>query len=255
MQSETDYYTVLHLKPGCSIEEVRTQYRRLAKIYHPDRNPGEEEWCAEQLTQVNRAYEILSNRDRKAAYDKEYGLHPTEARGSKARQDWPPPDSYASQADPTQASPHADTISHPSSYTTRTETRTSVRRSPQQIGVMLLCGAGAGVVVGILAMGVFAYMHPTQPHEIVLAAPAAYESATQVATSAASSGHNGELGHASPPHLVHDHRRLAKSEDASSKQSEVETLNKLGVQVPSGEFSKQQLHAIALRLERYDRMH
>lgn len=64
-----DPYLVLNLKPGSSDEEIRQQYRRLARIYHPDRNPGDAAWCEEQLTELNIAFDVLSNPARKAALD------------------------------------------------------------------------------------------------------------------------------------------------------------------------------------------
>ena len=39
MQVEPDYYAILGLKPGSSLEEVKHHYRRLAKVFHPDLNP------------------------------------------------------------------------------------------------------------------------------------------------------------------------------------------------------------------------
>ena len=69
--TEPDYYAILSVSPKSSPQELRRQYRRLAKIYHPDRNPGEEEWCAEQLKKVNDAFATLSDPKRKAQYDRD----------------------------------------------------------------------------------------------------------------------------------------------------------------------------------------
>jgi curved DNA-binding protein CbpA len=66
---EQDYYAILRLPQGASAEQVRRQYRRLAKIYHPDRNPGEEDWCTEQLRLVNQAFTFLNDPANKTAYD------------------------------------------------------------------------------------------------------------------------------------------------------------------------------------------
>jgi len=68
MQVEPDYYAVLQLQPGASIERVRDHYRRLAKVFHPDRNAGDA-WCHEQIKRINIAFEFLSDPQRKAAYD------------------------------------------------------------------------------------------------------------------------------------------------------------------------------------------
>ena len=56
MLRDFDPYAVLKLKPGSSSADVKRQYRRLAKIYHPDRNPGEEEWCGEQMKELGEAF-------------------------------------------------------------------------------------------------------------------------------------------------------------------------------------------------------
>jgi hypothetical protein len=68
MQVEMDYYAILQLPPGASIERVRDHYRRLAKVFHPDRNGGDP-WCQEQIKRINSAFEVLNDPDRKAAYD------------------------------------------------------------------------------------------------------------------------------------------------------------------------------------------
>jgi len=68
MQPELDYYAILQLPPGSSIELARENYRRLAKVFHPDRNDGDA-WCQEQIKKINIAFEFLSDPARKAAYD------------------------------------------------------------------------------------------------------------------------------------------------------------------------------------------
>lgn len=74
MSAELDYYAVLSVPPTVSPQELKRQYRRLVKICHPDRNPGEEEWCTRQLRAVNEAYEVLSDPVRRARYDRELDL-------------------------------------------------------------------------------------------------------------------------------------------------------------------------------------
>jgi len=65
---EPDHYAVLELKPGSPMEEVKSQYRRLAKRCHPDLH-GNDAKCQEQFRRVNAAYTFLSDAPRKAAYD------------------------------------------------------------------------------------------------------------------------------------------------------------------------------------------
>ena len=68
MQVDPNYYAILGLEPGSSLEQVKDHYRRLAKIFHPDLN-NNDEWCQEQIKELNLAYEYLLNPARKAAYD------------------------------------------------------------------------------------------------------------------------------------------------------------------------------------------
>jgi|688.fasta_scaffold14092_4 molecular chaperone DnaJ len=65
-----DYYDVLQLDKNASDEEIKKAYRRLAKQYHPDVNADAE--AAEKFKAVSGAYEILSDPQKKANYDK-YG--------------------------------------------------------------------------------------------------------------------------------------------------------------------------------------
>ena len=53
-------YSVLGLEPGASDEEVKQAYRRLAKKYHPDLNPGDAE-AARKMQEVNEAYDRIKN--------------------------------------------------------------------------------------------------------------------------------------------------------------------------------------------------
>ena len=55
-----DPYKVLGVSPNASDEEIKTAYRRLAKKYHPDLNPGDAE-AAKKMQQVNAAYEQIKN--------------------------------------------------------------------------------------------------------------------------------------------------------------------------------------------------
>ncbi|NBI10761.1 molecular chaperone DnaJ [Colidextribacter sp. OB.20] len=63
-----DYYEVLELGKGASVEEIKKAYRRLAKKYHPDMNPGDKT-AESKFKEVNEAYSILSDPEKKARYD------------------------------------------------------------------------------------------------------------------------------------------------------------------------------------------
>lgn len=58
-----DPYKILGVSPDASDEEIKQAYRRLAKEYHPDRNPGDKT-AAEKMQQVNAAYEQIKNPDK-----------------------------------------------------------------------------------------------------------------------------------------------------------------------------------------------
>ena len=68
MADKRDYYEVLGVAKGASEDEIKKAYRKLAKKYHPDLNPGDKEAEA-KFKEVNEAYEVLSDKDKKARYD------------------------------------------------------------------------------------------------------------------------------------------------------------------------------------------
>ena len=68
MAEKRDYYEVLGLQKGASAEEIKKAYRKLAKENHPDLHPGDKA-CEERFKEINEAYEILSDDDKRAKYD------------------------------------------------------------------------------------------------------------------------------------------------------------------------------------------
>lgn len=73
MAQREDYYKVLGVKRGASQDEIRKAYRRLARKYHPDVNPGDKA-SEEKFKQLSEAYEVLSDAKKREVYDK-YGAY------------------------------------------------------------------------------------------------------------------------------------------------------------------------------------
>ena len=71
MADKRDYYEVLGVSKTASADEIKRAYRSLAKKYHPDMNPGDAEAEA-KFKEVNEAYAVLSDEEKKAKYD-QYG--------------------------------------------------------------------------------------------------------------------------------------------------------------------------------------
>ena len=69
--SKRDYYEILGVTKSASADEIKKAYRKVAMQFHPDRNPGDKA-AEEKFKEAAEAYEILSDNDKKAKYDR-YG--------------------------------------------------------------------------------------------------------------------------------------------------------------------------------------
>ncbi len=67
--SKADYYEVLGVSREASDQELKSAYRKLALKYHPDRNPGDDA-AEEKFKEASEAYQVLSDADKRAAYDR-----------------------------------------------------------------------------------------------------------------------------------------------------------------------------------------
>lgn len=72
MADKRDYYEVLGITKGASDDEIKKAYRKVARQYHPDLHPDDKE-CEAKFKEANEAYEVLSDKDKKARYD-QYGF-------------------------------------------------------------------------------------------------------------------------------------------------------------------------------------
>ncbi|MBN2587948.1 MAG: DnaJ domain-containing protein, partial [Candidatus Fermentibacteraceae bacterium] len=63
-----DLYSVLGMDENASQDELKKAYRKLAKKYHPDANPGDSK-AEERFKEVSEAYDILGSKEKRAQYD------------------------------------------------------------------------------------------------------------------------------------------------------------------------------------------
>ena len=79
--AKRDYYEVLGVPKGSSVDEIKKAYRKLAIANHPDKNPGDSA-AEERFKEASEAYEILSNEQKRQAYD-QYGFAGLDGGGAQ----------------------------------------------------------------------------------------------------------------------------------------------------------------------------
>src|SRR6476620_9097885 len=63
-----DYYKILGVARGASADDIKKAFRKLARKYHPDVNPGDKK-AEEKFKEINEAYEVLSDTQKRQKYD------------------------------------------------------------------------------------------------------------------------------------------------------------------------------------------
>src|SRR5207244_10186216 len=71
--TKQDYYEVLGVPRKASLKDIRTAFRKLARKYHPDLNPGDKA-AEEKFKQIQEAYDVLSDSKKRQMYD-QYGFY------------------------------------------------------------------------------------------------------------------------------------------------------------------------------------
>ncbi|WP_052055605.1 DnaJ domain-containing protein [Myxosarcina sp. GI1] len=74
-----NYYLILEVSPDAKLKEIKAAFRRLARQYHPDLNPNNDE-AAEKFKQISQAYDVLSDATKRRRYDRDFPFHKTQPK-------------------------------------------------------------------------------------------------------------------------------------------------------------------------------
>ncbi|MEK7497600.1 MAG: DnaJ C-terminal domain-containing protein [Patescibacteria group bacterium] len=69
MASKTDYYDILGVSKGASADEIKKAYRKQALEWHPDKHQSDKEAAEKRFKEINEAYQVLSNSQKRSTYD------------------------------------------------------------------------------------------------------------------------------------------------------------------------------------------
>lgn len=105
-----DYYKILQVAPDASPEVIQMAYKALAKKYHPDLNPGQEEAAQEKMKDVNEAYETLSDKDKRWQYDQSRYQQPKTEQQPHYEEPEPPRNAQTHSAQPRDEQASTSTI-------------------------------------------------------------------------------------------------------------------------------------------------
>jgi len=64
-----DYYQILGVPKNATEAQIKKAYRKLAMQYHPDRNPGKEQWANDKFKEINEAFSVLGDPEKRKQYD------------------------------------------------------------------------------------------------------------------------------------------------------------------------------------------
>lgn len=83
MVAETAYYDLLGIAPSATPTEIKKAFRKASLEHHPDKNPDDQEAASIRFQEISAAYEVLSDEDARAAYDR-YGAEGMKGGGGGA---------------------------------------------------------------------------------------------------------------------------------------------------------------------------